>query len=162
MVQVISRVKAFLWRVQVCVGIDSPRNHQLTVGIHRLHPSWDDQVLTNLPDGGGDRRSLEELSDPIRQDVTVTEENILLDDPILDVYVSIKWLVIINDLTPFDDQSVSLEKQPERMLAKLQCAHTESPRCCHYIYFYEESLEVNAMKMQWDIANKLQKHQVML
>lgn len=39
---------AFLWSLEVGVGVHTSRNHQLTICIHHLYARWDNQVLTDL------------------------------------------------------------------------------------------------------------------
>lgn len=35
--------------LEVCVDVDPTRNNHLPIGLDSLHPSWDDQVVSNLP-----------------------------------------------------------------------------------------------------------------
>lgn len=49
LVEVVTRDQAFLRSLEVGVGINASRDHQLTVRIQRLHTRWDNQVLAYLP-----------------------------------------------------------------------------------------------------------------
>lgn len=48
MVPVVRRPHSFLWSLQVGVGIHSSRDHQVTISVHCLHTSWDNEVLPDL------------------------------------------------------------------------------------------------------------------
>lgn len=47
---------AFLWSLEVGVGVHTSRNHQLTICIHHLYARWDNQVLTDLSGWDNDRK----------------------------------------------------------------------------------------------------------
>lgn len=102
LVEVISWTHAFLRRVQVSVGVDSSGDHQLTISIHHPYPSWDNQVLPDLPDGKRQKETLT-LDWFLDSEQTINENRVLLDSPVFNVDIGVERLVVIDNLSSFDD-----------------------------------------------------------
>lgn len=89
----------------------------MTIGVHCLHTRWDNEVLPNLSAqvtrqemiSGDDKKKTSKIGS--------TPEH-APDDSILHKDVSVKRLIVIDNFSPFNDETVTLRKDRQRRITE--------------------------------------------